>query len=1199
MMPPSHRHRFPKSLIALAAGAALAPQGAWALDFSHAPPGTVVPYVAPNVILSLDDSTSMNANMYSATGQNLGWRTTVLKNAVIDVFSDTALLPDKKIRLAWQTMGNCTVVNKEKWAVRLDAAPAGNRNTMRVLEGTHRTNFLAYMNNYTACTNTPTHDMVQSADQYMRAPLNVNGPWADTPGTTLASAANDNKPLGCRRTYHILLTDGGWNGTERQTNPRNYDGTNKTFPDNTAYTATAQTRLYRDAENYTTIADWAFKSWADRLQNPDDLYGAVTTTPDYNNAPASETFTNRATNATATLNKYWNPRYNPATWPHMVTFTIGFSNDALPKKNYDSTGKDRGAITAPTSMLPYGYDGNLADYANGTYTWRAQGKDKGHDMWHAALNSRGQFYAVEKGEDLKKAFQEIVKQINTETEPDRGSTATSGSNATRNNVGRFTASYEPDKHWKGMVTGEMVTSSNATVPHPSWDGKSTADRLDATPHGSRVILSWSDQKDASGNEKGGVAFRWASNQNYLSTAQKAYFNAGSLGADRLNYIRGDTSKQRTSPADTNTARPFRQRTTVQGDIVNSEVWYTGAPASNYALKGYAKFTTDNQNRPPMIYVGGNDGMLHGFYAGNPSNTSDTDGGIERLAYVPRGVIPKLARLTEPAFNDQHRYYVDGSPMSGDVDVGGGSLDPSDSGYSTYTPSWRTMLVGTLGAGGKGYFVLDVTNPAGFADTSTTPQQLAVLDRTRDVDEGADDCTALTGTSKTACEKTNEENRDIGHIFAKPVIDPTNPQRTTQIVRMNNNRWAVVMGNGYNSANQRPVLLIQYLDQGRELVRLVATGSTATGANANTTDNGLAAPRLVDINNDGRPDVVYAGDNKGNLWKFLVASDNDSQWGVARWGTSANSTSNLSTSSTPLYIAKGGTEGSPNSRTLRQPIVTAPTVRANDRMKTVTESGTEKTVPVGGMMVAFGTGRNVARTDPENTGMGIHTLYSVLDNTIYKLTGTKKDRVAVCASTSDSECASLLDRYGLPASVPITASGPGDLVQRTISTSAVHSRGSRDFWTVDAATAIDWTTHKGWYLDLPETGERLLKPMEFYDSSNILAVFTQVPARGSRTVTASESCDAGTPESERQYLTLINIMDGKRPTVQLMDTNGNGTYDLSTDLGASRMSVSKGAQTLIKFRDKATLYGKDPAGERKDDLALMPETALRPSWRQPN
>ena len=97
-------------------------------------------------------------------------------------------------------------------------------------------------------------------------------------------------------------------------------------------------------------------------------------------------------------------------------------------------------------------------------------------------------------------------------------------------------------------------------------------------------------------------------------------------------------------------------------------------------------------------------------------------------------------------------------------------------------------------------------------------------------------------------------------------------------------------------------------------------------NANAIDNGLSTPRPVDLNGDGTVDVVYAGDLKGNMWKFDVSNKvSTGNWDVAFSGK-------------PLYIAKdeGGT---------RQPITSAPNVRTNKS--------------VGGMMVAFGTGRNVA------------------------------------------------------------------------------------------------------------------------------------------------------------------------------------------------------------------------------------------------
>ena len=124
--------KFRRRLIAIAASAALAPASAWALDLANSPPGTVEPYVAPNVILSLDDSTSMDEkDMLNGTKS----RAAVLQDALKAVFEDRSLLPEGKIRLAWQTLGNCTEVNGEKRAPKLNeaAASSNNINVMRSL----------------------------------------------------------------------------------------------------------------------------------------------------------------------------------------------------------------------------------------------------------------------------------------------------------------------------------------------------------------------------------------------------------------------------------------------------------------------------------------------------------------------------------------------------------------------------------------------------------------------------------------------------------------------------------------------------------------------------------------------------------------------------------------------------------------------------------------------------------------------------------------------------------------------------------------------------------------------------------------------------------------------------------------------------------------------------------------------------------
>lgn len=1215
-MPRSTPPRFRKTLLALAASAALAPLSAWALDLAEAPPGTVEPYVRPNVIISVDDSGSMN---WQVTNTNAGsstivapnadgsWpndakRINILKYSLKQVFNDKILLPDNKIRLAWQAMWNNggspgvgprQLTGTDRWgnqiwspagATSVNSATSGV-NSMKVLDNDHRNNFFSFVDSLKPENGTPSPRMFSQADAYMRQPLGVNSAWASKPGVT------EKPTLGCRRTYHIFMSDGRWNGNESGGSQDN--ATKKTLPDGMVYggdTAAeqAKTALYRDTDA-STLADWAFYSWATPLQTS-GLDGTMQPAADYRKAPATENFGKNAAGKDAILDRYWNPRYNPATWPHMVTYTIGFSNDAI-------TWPGASTIIAPTEQLPFGYDKSFLELVTGAQTWPAMSAEnrRALDLWHAALNSRGRFYAVKEGPDLVKAFREIVGQINTATDPDLSASATSGSNVSRSEVGKYTAAYEPSKAWKGFVVADKVKSDGTTTPDPGWGGQNTADKLDAISPGSRLVLSWSDKWEST-KYKGGVPFKWSSDESNLSTAQKLWLQKSVSGTDegatkgqqRLNYIRGDRTLEGSESSGYTTAKPYRERQSRQGDIINSDVWYTGAPAGNSLLKGYTTFVRGNRSRPGILYVGGNDGMLHGFAAAD---------GSEKIAYVPRGVIPTLNLLTDPQYNNKHKYYVDGSPMTGDVDMGQGIQDPDAPGYDpTYTSSWRTLLVGSLGLGGKGYFVLDVTNPTatpladgapGFAEANAS--QLVKLDRTRGATEPAPNCGALTaGAEKDACLKAVDEDKDIGFITAKPVKDVNDAMRSTQITRLNNNRWAVVMGNGYNSTNQRPVLLVQYLDGGKELLRLpVTTDAAGTGKAA---DNGLSAPSLVDINGDGRPDVVYAGDNLGNMWKFDLTSHSPANWKVAFDGS-------------PLFTASGPAALNGTTRPKIQPITTPATVRANDRTMQVGSGASAKIVRVGGMMVAFGTGRNVSKTDPES--VDVQTLYSVLDNTRYKEVSTSLGK-RLEVHPGGGTCPGGDDCVPVPAAL-----GAGvmtaKLARREFIEADAGAYGA--IKEVDELKPETWANFNGWYLDLPAVGERLLKPMEFYDASNLLTMWSQVPAKGSDVDPNVESCESTAVDAERQYRTFTNIMDGKAPSVQIVDKNKDGKYDMTSGdgisitgsdgkskyVGFSRSLVAKGPHSIIK-KDKYKNIDID-AKNNKEELAAMPEESLRPSWRQ--
>jgi type IV pilus assembly protein PilY1 len=915
-------------------------------------------------------------------------------------------------------------------------------------------------------------------------------------------------------------SDTGWDGAKALTLP---DGSHIYDPVN------VQTRLYRD-DDPQTLAEWAFYSWAQPLQTS-GLSGAVQPSSDYQHA-TKETFGPDSTGKSATLDPFWNPRYDPATWPHLATFVVGIGSDATSWESYSdgtplcTAPPPDDVVKGPTQPLPYDFHSrSFADFVTGTKGWppmcgAAGEKTHAIDLWHAAINGRGHFYAVNQPQDMEKALRGIMGKIDAGSTgtaaPSLSTSAANGSNVSRNGVEQFTAGYEPDKNWAGYVRADRV-KTDGTIEADIWGAQTTtATRLDSLIDvAGRLVLTWSDQSAH------GVPFKSnASTVLDLSEQQIGWLQRDAAGAVddlaplRVNYIRGDHRNEGQG------AGKFRPRQSRQGDIVNSTPWYSGAPSSNYVMKGYMAFTLAQKNRQPMIYVGGNDGMLHGFSA--------TDA-TEKIAYVPRGVLPTLSQLTDPAFDSNHRYFVDGSPMTGDIDANACVQNPGDSGYSaSCTPNWRTLLVGTLGAGGKGYFVLDVTDPANFSEANA--QTLVMLDRTSGSAENAD--------------------ADIGHITAAPVLDDNNAMRATQITRMNDNRWAVVLGNGYNSTSQRPVLLIQYLDGARELLRIAATTDAAGKGKAR--DNGLSAPRLVDINGDGRADVAYVGDNQGNLWKFDLTSATPADWKVAFNGS-------------PLFTAtRPATAGAARNRP--QPITAPPSVRANDRKIDNT--------PVGGMMVAFGTGRNVDRADAKDNS--VQTLYSVLDNTRYQV-DPKTKRLSVHAGNANVPAP-----HALGTGVNEASLVPIPLV------SAAATGGS----TIDALT---WDTHNGWYADLPAAGERLLKALDFYDGTNVLIAYTQVPARAPSATDgagAAETCDTSAAlGNELQFRTLINIMDGKSPTVLLEEE------PVVQNSSPIHKAVPPGPHIRIVKGKQVLDIGTGGANGKVEKLTRMPEQSLRPSWRQ--
>jgi type IV pilus assembly protein PilY1 len=521
---------------------------------------------------------------------------------------------------------------------------------------------------------------------------------------------------------------------------------------------------------------------------------------------------------------------------------------------------------------------------------------------NAAKVGGGKFYFAENANQLASALDDAISDISSKI----GSSSSVVANSAKldANAGIYQGKFD-SADWTGSLSmyplGMTEDSNGNGILDAGEDANSNgildggaigtalwnaAERIPA--FGSRNIFTY----DPAGTPKG-VTFVCAN----LTAGQKTALSISDCsstadqGVWRLNYIRGDWSHEEKNPARTDTDtirsatatdRVFRNRTHldkttlakvapdpwVLGDIVNSNPAYVSAENYGYdKLSGsegssYRAFVTSNASRRKMVYVGANDGMLHGFDA----SSSGDDAGKEILAYIPNAVYSGLSALSSPGYS--HQYLVDGSPRVGDAYFGS---------------AWHTMLVGTTGAGGKAVFGLDVTDPGSF-DGSNVLWEIS----------NTDSPVASDLTSDTTAKRGFANNMGF-----------TLPQAA--IVKMHDGSWAAIIANGYDSANNLAVLYIVDVQTGQLITAI------DTKAGSSDTPNGLSTPIAVDTNNDRIVDSIYAGDLLGNMWKFDVSSSNTNQWKVA-YGTTA--------APAPLFIACTNQSA---CDTTRQPITAKPQV----------------------------------------------------------------------------------------------------------------------------------------------------------------------------------------------------------------------------------------------------------------------------------
>ncbi|WP_411884490.1 pilus assembly protein [Polaromonas sp. YR568] len=374
-----------------------------------------------------------------------------------------------------------------------------------------------------------------------------------------------------------------------------------------------------------------------------------------------------------------------ANYQHMTTYSIGLgvNGTLIYDKNY---------LTQTT--------GDYVRLKNGTVNWPDPGSDDGavniDDLWHAAVNGRGQYYSALDAGALSQAISGVLTSV-TEEVASSSAAATSALELVAGAANEvFKASYTTVS-WTGDLQSFSLNGTTGAIgTTPNWSAQA---KLDAKNLATRKIYyrqapSTSTLREftyANLSADGyGANFENLCSKTVVSgqcaTLSSPNLTLANSGTNLVDYLRG----VRTYEGGNSASPLYRTRSHLLGDIINGAPVYVGGSPFAYSDVGYAAFSADKAARKKMIYVGSNDGMLHAI------SSEGTDAGEELWAYVPNAVMPNMYKLADTSYASRHQYLVDGLVVIGDISVGG---------------VWKTILVGGLNSGGKSYYALDITDPA--------------------------------------------------------------------------------------------------------------------------------------------------------------------------------------------------------------------------------------------------------------------------------------------------------------------------------------------------------------------------------------------------------------------------------------------------------------------------------------------------------
>lgn len=748
------------------------------------------------------------------------------------------------------------------YRTRMQAMKTAASIAFKGIDNRYRVGFISISNqsnNYLPIATFESGSNAQKSKWYRQ--LYLTSPSGGTPLRSALSIVGriyaGKKPVGtadpveysCQQNFALLTTDGYWN-TDAASDVKDINGNAIGNLD-----ATSPRPLYEGPiATSGSLADVAKYYFDTDIRNQADF--------------------NNCSNGTAGSDVCGTANDNPKQ--NMVTLTLGLGIDGT--LLYSDDYKDQTT-------------GDFANIRSGSANWSnpmpAENGSRIDDLWHAAVNAGGTYYSAKNPKLLRDSLIKGLSEIKSVFGAGSAAAASSLAPTTGDNF-QYVASYRSVK-WTGNLEArtvdvqtlktsekavwcaENVAGGTCTAPAtlkavtsggtqtfycetPGSNEESCSDIggklgtggvVDAcyvevpttcTGKMSTLVSSAGDTRKIYINNNGALTNFTASSlsptaqtafvNGYNSLSQYADFtttqqNNSNKVANLVSFLRGQSQFENRNSNPDPEKRLFRAREAVLGDITQSKPAYLKKSPLNYVDPGYINFRDAVGGRQGTVFVGANDGMLHAFNA---------DTGVEMWAFIPTPVIKNLPKLADRDYAIRHTNFVNGNPYLADVCIAG---------CDGASAQWRTILIGGLNGGGRGYYALDVTNP-------TSPVML--------------------------WEFTAENDSSLGYTFGEPVV-------TKLGSGSNAGKWVVLLTSGYNNGtldndgvtsnapvgNGQGYLYVLDAYTGAQ-IRKIGTGA---GSPAAPSGLGKVAAFSNDAFRNNFATYAYAGDLDGNLWRFDI------------------------------------------------------------------------------------------------------------------------------------------------------------------------------------------------------------------------------------------------------------------------------------------------------------------------------------------